>query len=339
MIENTVFSIDEIKSQVLKNYNIVINLVEHEDRGSANIFYVTDVENNKYVFKEFESRCTEEKISQEAEIIYFLKEKGFCVPEYIKTVDGKFYFKCTDRIIILMKYIYGYTKNPNTGTYQQIMECANLHGKVTKVLESYEKLEIVDIKKWYSKSCIIKARNKYNELLERLGSSALEQKIKADLQYKLNLLDELDKFNLEDIQYMTLKNCHGDFSIMQFIYDNEKIKAIIDFERAKYMPISWEIIRAYTHMDMKCSDGNVDIGNLCDYVKIMMEYIELNKYDLKFMPYIYLFKLATSSYGYEEYINNSELTDLLEFGFWRTKICKNIYDNLKKIEHNLVELC
>ena len=93
MIEETVFNNNEIKDQVLKNYNIKINQITHESRGSANIFYITDVENKKYVFKEFESRCKEEKILQEAEILYFLKNKKIDVPEYIRTVNNNFYFK------------------------------------------------------------------------------------------------------------------------------------------------------------------------------------------------------------------------------------------------------
>ena len=67
MIEKTVFSDDEIVAQVKSNYNIITKDIEHEDRGSANIFYITDDENEKYVFKEFESRCKEEKILKEAQ--------------------------------------------------------------------------------------------------------------------------------------------------------------------------------------------------------------------------------------------------------------------------------
>ena len=65
MIEKTVFSDDEIVAQIKSNYNIITKDIEHEDRGSANIFYITDDENKKYVFKEFESRCKEEKILKE----------------------------------------------------------------------------------------------------------------------------------------------------------------------------------------------------------------------------------------------------------------------------------
>ena len=145
MIEKTVFSDDEIVAQIKSNYNIITKDIEHEDRGSANIFYITDDENKKYVFKEFESRCKEEKILKEAQIVDFLKSKNISVPEYVKTVDNKYYFKYKNRIVILMKYITGYTKKPNTGSYEQVIECANLHGRVLKALENYEKLEQSDV--------------------------------------------------------------------------------------------------------------------------------------------------------------------------------------------------
>lgn len=338
MIEETVFNNNEIKDQVLKNYNIKINQITHESRGSANIFYITDVENKKYVFKEFESRCKEEKILQEAEILYFLKNKKIDVPEYIRTVNNNFYFKYKNRIIILMKFIEGYSKNPNTGTYEQVIECANLHGKVTKALEEYKRFESVDIEKWHKKRQILPAKAKYIELIKKLDNSEINKKIKSDFEYKLNLLEQIEKMDFEGMQHMTLKNCHGDFSVMQFIYENEKIKALLDFERAKYMPVSWEIIRSYTHIDEKCKNGNIDIKNLVDYVKTVMKYINLNKYDLKFMPYMYLLRLATSPYGYEEYINNTKLESLLEFGLWRTKMCKTLAENIKKIEIELEKL-
>lgn len=334
MLEKSVFTNDEIKKTVKIYYNINIQKIEHENRGSANIFYIYD-SNNKYVLKEFESRCKEDKILQDAQIVSFLDSKNINVPTYIKTLDNHFYFKYKNRIIILMKFIRGYTKQPNTGTYNQMIECANLHGKIINALEEYERLESVDIEKWYHKKKIILAKEKYNQLIRRLGTHEIEEKIKQDLKYKLKLLDKIEKINFEDMQNMTLKNCHGDFSIMQFIYENENIKAILDFERAKYIPVSWEIIRSYTHIDKKCKDGNIDTKNLLDYVKTVMKYIKLNEYDLKFMPYIYLIRLATSSYGYEEYINNNELTNLLNFGLWRTNMCKSLEENMEEIENKL----
>ena len=46
MLEPTVFSNKEIINQMKNKYNICITKIEVESRGSANIFYVYDWENN-----------------------------------------------------------------------------------------------------------------------------------------------------------------------------------------------------------------------------------------------------------------------------------------------------
>jgi hypothetical protein len=64
-----------------------------------------------------------------------------------------------------------------------------------------------------------------------------------------------------------------------------------------------------------------------------MKYALLTKKDLEAMPYLYLFQLAQSSYGYKEYLitktENKEA--LLDFAFWRTDICREILQKAKEI--------
>ena len=120
-----------INWEKLKTFLIVLFTV-------LNVFLIafTLVQNSKY------SVISDETVSDTVKI---LKSKNISVPEYVKTVDNKYYFKYKNRIVILMKYITGYTKNPNTGSYEQVIECANLHGRVLKALENYEKLEQSDV--------------------------------------------------------------------------------------------------------------------------------------------------------------------------------------------------
>ena len=47
------------------------------------------------------------------------------------------------------------------------------------------------------------------------------------------------------------------------------------------MPVGWEIIRSYTHIDEQCKDGSFNIKNYNDYMKTVMKYVKLNEYDLK----------------------------------------------------------
>ncbi|WP_026499337.1 hypothetical protein [Butyrivibrio sp. WCD2001] len=60
-----------------------------------------------------------------------------------------------------------------------------------------------------------------------------------------------------------------------------------------------------------------DVGDFSLYVKEYVKYSPLTERDLEAMPYIYLFQLAQSSYGYKEYLvtktENKEA--LLDLGF------------------------
>jgi len=44
-----------------------------------------------------------------------------------------------------------------------------------------------------------------------------------------------------------------------------------------------------------------------------------------------------STFGYKEYNNDYTQTELLNFAFFRTNLCKFLYDNLEKIGQKLSE--
>ena len=57
-----------------------------------------------------------------------------------------------------------------------------------------------------------------------------------------------------------------------------------------------------------------------------MRYFPLTDIDLEAMPYVYLFQLARSRFGYIQYLT-SESEDregLIKFALWRTAICREV---------------
>ena len=103
------------------------------------------------------------------------------------------------------------------------------------------------------------------------------------------------------------------------------------------MPIIWEVIRSYSYIDPKAKEGKIDIDNLVQYIKVFNNYVKLNKYDLEFMSYLYLVQLLSSTFGYKQYIADNSKTDLLEFAFFRTRLCKYLFENADKISKILNE--
>ncbi|MGM9876506.1 MAG: phosphotransferase [Bacilli bacterium] len=335
MIEETVFTNEKIIEVVKNIYNIDVYQVEKLNRGSANLYSLNA---NKYIFKEFQTKYTKEEIDKEIIIINHLKEDDIPVPEYVKTISGEYSFVYENRIVIMQKFIDGYTMESNTGNYDQILESAEYLGKIIKSLETLKiELPSNDVSSWYSKETINESIEKQQKLLQKVSADTYPQ-IYRDLTDKIFMLEYVrDNLDFRDMDKLTVMNTHGDYSVLQFMYKDGKINAIIDFVSACKMPIVWEVIRSYSYIDPKAKKGKIDIDNLVQYVKRFTNYIELNKYDFKFMSYLYLVQLLGSTFGYKQYIADNSKTSLLDFAFFRTSLCKYLFENAEKITNVLME--
>lgn len=334
MIEETVFTHKEI-TKVIKNiYNINIYKIEKLNRGSANIYALNE---NKFILKEFQAKYTEDEINKEIIIINHLKNDNIPVAEYIKTVNGKYSFIYKNRIIIMQKFIDGYAVKSNAGNHTQILESAKYLGKIIKSLSTLNiELPNNNVLNWCSNETIDKSIEKHEKILKEMAVKNNPQ-IYNDIENKISMLRYVkNNFDFSNVDKLTIMNTHGDYSVLQFIYRNGKVSAILDFATACKMPIVWEIIRSYSYIDPKAKDGNIDIENLVEYVKVFTKYIKLNKHDLKMMPYLYLIQLLESTYGYKQFIIDNSKTNLLDFASYRTKLCCFLFKNSEKIANALM---
>lgn len=326
-----------IEQILIEEYNIKPTKIEEINRGTANIFK-TETSTKSYILKEFNEKRTIESIEKEISIINFLKEKNINVPQYMKTKNDKFYIKNEGRIIILQEFIDGYTMENNTGDYEKTIESATILGKITKALKEYPDLSEENIiERQFSKESIqngiIKMQNLKKELKE---DNIYKSKIEQDLDLKIEISKEIEKnFDFNIIRKMTITNAHGDYSVQQLIYNDQGETTVIDFETAKKLPIVWEVIRSYSYIDKEAKNGELNIDTLVDYFREFSKYVKLNEYDLKYAPHIYLIQLVSSVFGYKNYNNDYSQKELLNFAFFRTKLCKYLYENLEKISLEL----
>lgn len=333
MLENSVLNKEIIKKIVNENYGINITNIKRINRGSANIYNL----DNKYILKEFTSDREVLSIEKEFNIIKHLNNKGLRVPTYLETKEGKCYIIYKGRIIIIQIFLDGYTMENNTGDYDKTIESATILGRLSKALETYN-LE-TEYNEYPSKEELEKGIEKLNDLASKIkDDNPYKDKIINDLNRKVEISNELLNFDFDALKKVTLKLCHGDYSVQQLIYCDEKETAVIDFETVRTMPINWEIIRSYSYVDKECKDGEFNLNTFIDYVKEVMKYINLTEYDLKYMPYIYIFQLVSSTFGYKQYNNDYSKTNLLDFAFFRTNLCNYLYDKLEIISNELLKL-
>ena len=330
MLEPSVFTNTEIKTIIQEKYHIKVLKIRKIKEGSANIYIINT---NQYVLKEFPSWYTKDNINKEARIIAHLQKDGIPVAEYIKTIDDDYSFLYKNRVVILQKFIEGKTLKLNTATEQQMLESMEYLGRIIKSLESLDfNLEVNMI---ISPEIIAENILKLKKLLLQASKKEYSH-IHKDLQTKLTILEDMqNNLNFKDLEQLTIMNTHGDYNILQFIYKNNRINAILDFASASKMPIVWEIIRSYSYIDKKAKNGTIDIDNLIKCLKIFNKYIKLNKYDLEYMPIIYMLQLAGSSFGYKEYLKDNSKQELLTFAYFRTNLCWHLYTNKEAISNAL----
>lgn len=185
---------------------------------------------------------------------------------------------------------------------------------------------------------------KYDELIRIAKGKADAEKLPQfmeDLQYKKQLAVRCEEYKkyYDGITYCAT---HGDFQGCQLIWEQDEIKAVIDFSAAACLPVTWEIMRSFVQSSRLCwTTAIIDIVALCEYVREYMKFSPLTKNDMIAMPYVYLFQLAQSRYGYPQYLLNTDSEDkegLLRFAFWRTQMCREVEKKANEISKELVKL-
>ena len=122
---------------------------------------------------------------------------------------------------------------------------------------------------------------------------------------------------------------------------NPPSKAVIDFSGARTLPVVWEIMRSFVQTSQDCNHtAKIDTRAFCDYVRKYLKYAPLTEKDMLAMPYIYLFQLARSKFGYPQYLNSDseDREQLLKFATWRTAMCREIEDKAELISSELSKL-
>jgi len=100
-------------------------------------------------------------------------------------------------------------------------------------------------------------------------------------------------------------------------------------------------MRSFVQTSRQCRNHAViDLEGLVSYIRAYCTEFPLTKRDLISMPYVYLFQLARSKYGYSQYLHSDseDRLGLLNFALWRTQMCRQVESRLTEISEALVQL-
>ena len=337
-LEQTVLN-DEIVAHLLfENYGITFVSMEKLNLGSANCFRVYD--GNKYYFlKEFQSSFSENAVIQEAKLLEYLSASGISTTRFYATRKNEFIVNYQNHMICLEEYIEGQTYGYDNLPLELLPKVGGMLGRLHHALKDYP-LPVNMSDKWLDSFSAGNMITQYDSLIEIAESKADDKNtniIIRDLQYKKQLAYRCEKYK-KYYNGVTYCSTHGDYQGCQLIFEKGEIKAVIDFSSASCLPVTWEIMRSFVQSSNYCIA--VDINAFCEYVREYLKYSPLTKTDMIAMPYVYLFQLARSQYGYKQYLisESEDREQLLRFAFWRTKMCQEVEKNAEAISNALIKL-
>lgn len=323
----------EIRTAVWHHYGLPVQSVERIARGSAALFKL-HIDGAPCILKVFQPKLRADSILREVHVTDFLRQNGLAVPEYIPCRNGEYYFTQGCRVVILQKFIPGQTREKSCSTGKELRDSAKLLAQIVNVLEHYPYDDLLpcDAAKYGSAARLLQARAAYADLMASARADAAHgADICGDLQDRIAMIDRvLDADALVDMNALTVRRSHGDYSVLQLLYDGDEIRAVLDFVNAGRVPVAWELIRSYSYADRTFS-----AARLAAYANEYRRYADLSLDDLRYMPYIYLGQLLGSTYGYKQYLQTGSAA-LLAFGRWRTEMCRYLMANAGEIAAELV---
>lgn len=339
-LEKSVLSIEKMRDILMAEYGL--HFIENHSLafGTANCFKIHCTEGD-FFLKEYQSRFTLSDVEREAALVSFLRSKGFPVALFLRTTGGKNGIMVNGHVIGIQEFITGSTYL-NDLPHSLLLKSAKYLGMMHCCLKDYPMKTDMD-HEWVERLSVKELSGKCNELLAVLEENRSDpnyERIRKDLTFKKKLSRYIENWKQYYIG-ITYTPTHGDYSACQMICNEGRIKAIVDFSSAASLPVVWEIMRSYMQSSEMCREGSpFDIADLILYVKEYLKYCPLSKRDLTAMPYVYLFQLARSLYGYKEYLitKTENRTALIEFAFWRTDICREIYGKAAEISYALGNL-
>lgn len=340
-LEKTVLNEKIILDLLSRHYGISPISAKKLKLGTANCFQIYD--GNKYYFlKEFQSSFSENAVVQEAKLLEYLSVAGIPTTRFYKTLNNEFVINYQNHIICLEEYIEGQAYDYDDLPLELLPQVGKMLGRLHQILKDYP-LPIDMSDKWLASFSAENMIAQYDALIKiaesKVGDKNTNQII-DDLQYKKRLAIRCEEYK-KYYNGITYCSTHGDYQGCQLIFEKGEIKAVIDFSSASCLPVTWEIMRSFVQSSNYCrTTATVDIKAFCEYVREYLKYSPLTKTDMIAMPYVYLFQLARSKYGYPQYLNSAseDREGLLQFAFWRTRMCREVEKNAETISNELLKL-
>ncbi len=231
----------------------------------------------------------------EPELCAFLREHDIPACDFLKNSTGSYVSQGDDgRRFTVQRRFAGSTPEWNSASEALLLESAELLGRIHAVLQDYPALPEgigAGFFAYMTPQRVLASYRCSLETARQLGDAA----IAADLEWRIGLMQRFPAWRFE-LSRLTLRNTHGDYFISQFLCEDGRLTAVIDWTTACVHPVIWEITRSFVYGAPCCAEGRVDKRLFERYVAAYCRYGTLNDYDRENLYRLYFYQIAVCDY-------------------------------------------
>lgn len=180
-------------------------------------------------------------------------------------------------------------------------ESAQMLAKIHAALKDFSDLPIGIGADFFRYRTPEATRKSYEVTLQKAIANG-DVQIAEEIRSNMRILAHFPSYNL-DMNQFSCTNTHGDFMITQLICGENRIHGVIDWTTACVHPIVWEIIRSYVYASPLSVNGEIDITDFTDYVRVYLTGGTLNSYDLENMAQMFFYFTAVCNF-YGQYYDS-----------------------------------
>ena len=314
------------------NYDIKITKIEVLVDHTYSKVYSIETFTNKYALKEMGEN---KELNNESLLNKHLINKGVKVPKIYHTTSGNHIVYNNGLMYVLYEFIEGKMYDLNTAPNWYLMKQVQTLGEIQRALKEYKftHIHMGGFRQDFFKKVKYISGEKYISDKIKQAEEKNDIALISALNERLNHIKRVSCFEF-DCDKLTYVNTHGDLYINQIIVrDGELI--VIDWTHPGCSLACFEVLMSYVYAAPECKDGEIDIKKFKPILNEYLKYTELNRYDLKMMPYFMyhycIFCSFTPPYDdlSNDYFRIANLTD---------KLANWLNENVESLSDKLVSL-
>lgn len=292
---------EQLRMRIYKLYDIEIETMEISENGAGGLTYFVTADSKKYVVK-YPSDNEMNHPEMEIKVCEMLLNKGIPVCRFISNKHGK--MLSTDengRRFTVQHFYEGVTYDYNEAPVNLQKASAALLANVHIAMKDMENIPVGIGSDFFVYRKPEYMKEAYNETLQQAvnnGDNAIADSIRSNMR----IIGSMPAYEFE-ISKFTCGNTHGDYTISQQIWLDDKINWIIDWTCTCKHPYIWEIVRSYIFMAPEVKQGEIDIEALLRYIVDYMEFGTLNAYDIENAGKLFYYFLAVCNF-YGQYYDS-----------------------------------